>query len=80
MQLISFLRTGGLFLFDLRMVVTVSVAVELPNINSIVFGCRNYHSVVKRIEHSTHKWVSVTDESLEKEGNSLLSIVVPKFK
>jgi len=62
------------------MEVGVSVTVELPNVNSIVFGCRNHHSVVNGIKHSADKRVSVPNESLEIEGDGLLGIVVPELE
>ena len=53
---------------------------ELPNVDSIVLGSRDDHTVVERVEHCAHYRVCVANESLEEVRHRLLGIVVPHFK
>ena len=62
------------------MIVRVDISMELPNVDSIVLGSRDDHTVVKRVEHCAHYRVSMTDKSLEEVRHRLLGIIVPHFE
>ena len=37
--------------FNLRMIIALGIAVERPNVDSVVFSSCDYHAIVERVEH-----------------------------
>ena len=65
--------------FNLWMIIALGIAVERPNVDSVVFSSCDYHAIVERVEHRLYKRIGVPNEGLIEKGHSLLGIVVPHF-
>ena len=59
--------------------VRLGVAMELPDVDSIVLGRCDYHTIVMGIEKSLNEWICVSNKGLVVGWNILLCIIIPQF-
>jgi hypothetical protein len=60
-------------------VISVSVTIEVPDVDSIPLTDTNDLRVVARIKDDLAEWISVADEALEEVWHCLADFIIPDF-